>query len=71
MLLVYGETPGDVAALEGSLSQSAADLGMAAFHRIPLRPVSTLKKDAQKKGDDDPQKDKRSPSGSSTASPSR
>ena len=46
-----------------SLSQSAADLGMAAFHRIPLRPVSTLKKDAQKKGDDDPQKDKREPFG--------
>ena len=63
MLLVYGETPGDLAALEGSLSQSAADLGMAAFHRIPLRPVSTLKKDAQKKGDDDPQKDKREPFG--------
>ena len=63
VLLVYGETPGDLAALEGSLSQSAADLGMAAFHRIPLRPVSTLKRDAQKKGDDDPQKDKREPFG--------
>jgi len=57
VLLVYGETPGDLAALESSLSQSAANLGMAAFHRIPLRPVSTLKKD------DDPQKDKREPSG--------
>ncbi|MFL5211577.1 MAG: Dyp-type peroxidase [Microvirga sp.] len=63
VLLVYGETPGDVAGLEESLSQSAADLGMAAFHRIPLRRVSTLKKDAQKKGDDDPQKNKREPFG--------
>lgn len=63
VLLVYSETPGDLAALESSLGQSAADLGMAAFHRIPLRPVSTLKKDAQKKGDDDPQKDKREPFG--------
>ena len=63
VLLVYGETPGESQALEESLRQSAADLGMAAFHRIPLRRVSTLKKDAQKKGDDDPQKDKREPFG--------
>ena len=71
VLLVYGETPGDLAALEGSLSQSTADLGMAAFHRIPLRRSRRSKRTHKRRATTTRKRTSASPSGSSTASPSR
>lgn len=62
-LLIYGETPDDVAQLEGELLRHAQGLRMREPYRIPLKPVERAQTEAEKAAGKRPEQDKSEPFG--------